>query len=307
MRTFLFATAAVCLCLVYGVSHAQEQQASKPPKNLHEAAVTTSTPQNPEDVSTVAVAKKPKSKPKSTKWAPFISKGVDWLVEAQNDSGGWGGGSNANQQERNPHAVKTDPATTSFATLALIRSGSSLDAGPHQKQIRAAIEYLLKTVETAPEKGPRITELKGTQPQAKLGGLVDTTMTTQCLARALRDTSKSHELYTRIDKALDKCVAKLENAQKSDGSWNVAGGWAPVLQSSSGLQALEMAQVSGKAVSGRSINRARTYQKSNVNVAGRATGGPGGGANAGVELYSFSTAQRGNAVDAAECLSLIHI
>ena len=38
-------------------------------------------------------------------------------------------------------------------------------------------------MEEAPDEGPKITTLTGTQPQAKLGQLVDTTMTTQYLAR----------------------------------------------------------------------------------------------------------------------------
>ena len=296
MRTFLITTAAIaCFSFVYGSLLAQEQQKT-------ETSGANSEARLPADVSTAAtITNKPKSKPKPRAWAPFISKGVDWLVKAQNDSGGWGGGSHSNQQERDPHKVKTDPATTSFAALALIRSGSTLESGPNQKQVRSAIEYLVRTVEEASDDGPRITDLKGTQPQTKLGGLVDTTMTTQCLARVLKDTSKANELYSRIDKALDKCVAKLEKAQKADGSWNIAGGWAPVLQTSNGLQALEMAQVSGKMVSPSKITKARAYQKSKINVAGRKPVGGAGAGDAGVELYSFSTAQRGNAVDAAEC------
>ena len=295
MRTFLITTAAIaCFSFVYGGLLAQEQQKVETSTAPGDATLS-------EDISAAASTNKPHSKPKRKAWAPFISKGVDWLVKAQNDSGGWGGGSHSNQQERDPHKVKTDPATTSFAALALIRSGSTLESGPNQKHVRSAIEYLVRTVEKATDDGPRITELKGTQPQTKLGGLVDTTMTTQCLARVLKDTSKSHELYTRIDKALDKCVAKLEKAQKSDGSWNVAGGWAPVLQTSNGLQALEMAQVSGKLVAPSKIAKARQYQKSKVNVAGRKAVGGAPAGDAGVELYSFSTAQRGNAVDAAEC------
>ena len=293
MRKIFVITAAIgCISFATGnlVIFAQSNQQEAKPKVTRVSAPTTTVT-------------KSKFKP-TTKLAPFVAKGINWLVKAQNDNGGWGGGSHARQQERDPHAVKTDPATTSFATLALIRSGSSLTSGPNQKEVAAAVEYLVKTVEQASDDGPRITDLQGTQPQSKLGGLVDTTMTTQCLARVLQDTSDSHALYTRIDKALDKCIAKLEKAQKADGSWNVAGGWAPVLQSSNGLQALEMAQASGKQVAPESIARAREYQKSKVNVAGRKVAGVGGGAmgagDAGVELYSFSSGQRGNAVDAAE-------
>ena len=323
MRTFLIVTAATaCFCFVYGSLLAQEQQGTKQ-RETHRPAESTTADGVDEASTSTAIMNARRSESKSTKpnkLAPFVTKGINWLIEAQNDSGGWGGGSHANQQERDPHKVKTDPATTSFATLALIRAGSTLHTGPHQKQVRSAVEYLVKAVEQADDEGPRITDLQGTQPQTKLGGLVDTTMTTQCLARCLKDTSKSHELYARINKALDKCIAKLEKAQKADGSWNVAGGWAPVLQSSSGLQALELAQASGKRVAEGSITRARAFQKRSIDTSGRKAaglgggggrGGGGGGAvyfgDAGVELYSFATAQRGNAVDAAECEEAITV
>ncbi|NIP84203.1 MAG: hypothetical protein GTO03_01020, partial [Planctomycetales bacterium] len=112
---------------------------------------------------------------------------LEWLVKAQHENGGWGGGSHAQQRIRDPHAVKTDPATTSFAALALLRAGHTPVAGTYQHAVLKATEHLLDVVEKSPQEGPQITDVTGTQPQAKLGQLVDTTMTTQFLARVKMD------------------------------------------------------------------------------------------------------------------------
>src|SRR5688572_21575052 len=52
-----------------------------------------------------------------------MDKGLDWLESAQNRDGGWGAGSHGRQDIRDPHAVKSDPATTAMVAMALQRSG----------------------------------------------------------------------------------------------------------------------------------------------------------------------------------------
>jgi hypothetical protein len=158
-------------------------------------------------------------------------------------------------------------------------------------------------VEKAPAEGPKITELTGTQPQSKLGQYVDTSLTAQYLARALGLLPNSDALYARVDAALDKCLVKLQASQQDDGGWG-GGGWAPVLQSSLGCSALEIASANGKEVDRDKLAKAREYQKQQVD-----TSGPGvevrTEAAAGVQLYAFGGAIRGNASDAAEASRLI--
>ncbi len=109
-------------------------------------------------------------------------------------------------------------------------------------------------------------------------------------------------MYGRVDKALDKCLAKLHASQQKDGSWGEGGGWAPVLQSSLSCSALEIALASGKTVDKNVLEKARRYQKGNFDVAsGRASGAAG----AGVELYAFGGAFRANAADASEAKRLV--
>jgi hypothetical protein len=233
----------------------------------------------------------------------FVTNGVKWLIAAQNNDGGWGGGSHAHQDVMDPHAVTTDPATTSFTLLALLRGGHTPVAGEHKDQVRKGLEYLVAAVEKAPKEGALITMIEGTQPQSKLGRYVDTAMTAQYLARALSLLPKDDAIYTRVDKALDVCLAKLQQSQQENGSWGEGGGWAPVLQSSLSCSALELAAASGKTVDATVLTKARGYQKSNFSIkSGRADASAG----AGVELYAFNGAFRGNAVDARQAGELIN-
>lgn len=232
----------------------------------------------------------------------FVERGIVWLVQAQHPDGGWGSGSHANQQMRDPHQVQTDPATTAFTAMALVRAGSTPESGTHRDAVRRATEYLVRSVENHPEAGPLITDITGTQPQSKLGPLVDTAATAQFLVRVAPTLKKDSDLGRRADAALNRCLAKLQTSQLQDGSWNVQGGWAPVLQSSLFTSALEMAQASGKEVDERILARARAYQKGNYDAkAGRVEAG----AAAGVPLYAFSSAQRATAAEAGAARDLV--
>lgn len=239
--------------------------------------------------------------PKPAPVPTFAQKGIDWLVEAQHSSGGWGAGSHANQQNLDPSKVKLDPATTAFSAMALLRAGHLPTEGKYRDALRKATNYLVLTVEQYDKPGPRITDITGTQPQAKLGPLVDTTMTAQFLARLLPLLPKKDPLHKRTDAALDKCLKKLQLSQQKDGSW-VAGGWAPVLQSSLGCTALELAQVAGKNIDREKLDRARKYQQGNFN---NKTGRADAAAGAGVELYAFSSAQRATAGQARAAKDLV--
>ncbi|MCZ6787721.1 MAG: hypothetical protein O7E54_11230 [Planctomycetota bacterium] len=234
---------------------------------------------------------------------PFVKNALVWLVKAQHESGGWGAGSHAKQQIRDPRAVQTDPATTAFTVMALIRAGNTPTSGEYKDAVRHATEYLVKLVEIAPEKGPKITTLTGTQPQQKLGHLVDTSMTVQLLSRVLPMLPKEDALRARVDTALDKCLTKLENSQATDGSWAGGGGWAPVLQSSLGCSALELALVAGKNVDGAKLALARSYQRGNFDAK---TGKVKADKAAGIDLYAFAGSSRGGAGQARAANEIVN-
>jgi hypothetical protein len=276
-----------------GIVSTQWGTASEEPANPGTAAKRESG--QPSAVAKAAPAAKitgdnlPKPRPAE----PFMEKALGWLAEAQHKDGGWGAGTHANQQEKDAHKVQTDPATTAFAAMTFLRAGNTPTAGRFKEVVRKATEHLLKVVEESSEKGPKVTEMTGTQPQAKLGPLVDTTMTTQYFSRLLPKLEKASDLHSRVDRALTKCLKKLESSQNEDGSWNRGGGWAPVLQSSYACSTLEIAQIAGKKVDEQVLAKARNYQKGNFDTrTGKAESSP---AAAGVELYSFAGSQRSNA------------
>jgi hypothetical protein len=232
----------------------------------------------------------------------FVNKALDWLAQAQHDDGSWGAGSSSSQSVRDPHAVKGDPATTSFAAMAFLRSGHTPKKGKYKDVVRRATEALVKVVEQAPAEGPRITNLTGTQPQAKMGAYVDTSLTARFLARILNEFPKKDKLRKRVDKAIDKCIDKIQSSQQKDGSWK-GGGWAPVLQSSLAGQALEIAQAAGKDVDQDALERARRDQKKNFDPS---SGKVRADAAAGVELYAFAGAQRATASETWEANDLVN-
>ncbi|MGE3166861.1 MAG: hypothetical protein AB7O52_18300 [Planctomycetota bacterium] len=231
----------------------------------------------------------------------FVAKGLAWLVEAQHESGGWGSGSHASQQLRDPRQVVTDPATTAFAASALLRAGHDPVHGDYRDAVRRATVYLCDCVERSAQDDPRITDLSGTQPQAKLGPWVDTSMALQFLARVLPTIPEEDELAGRVDRAATKCLAKLQMSQETNGSWG-GGGWAPVLQSALGCSALEYAEAAGKNVDSSRLRMAREYQKGNFDAdSGRARAD----AAAGVELYAFAGAQKAAAAEFRRARDLV--
>lgn len=241
-----------------------------------------------------------------------VEKALDWLAGAQQPDGGWGAGSHANQQERDAHAVPTDPATTAVAAMALLRAGNTLERGAFAGALTRATGYLLRAVETAPADGPQITAQQGTQPQAKMGQNVDTALTAQFLARLLHDLGANAPLRDRVTAALDRCVAKIQSSQQLDGSQG-GGTWAGVLQSAQGCTALELAQLAGRPVDDKKLAEARDYQRGLVGATPAATtaGGTGAGgidtfaigsvrtdAAAGIALYGLASNMRGVVAEA---------
>jgi hypothetical protein len=233
--------------------------------------------------------------------APFVEKGLGWLAEAQQSSGGWGGGSHAAQQVRNPHEVATDPGTTAFAAMAFLRAGHTPKAGKYKDTVAKSLEYLLGVVESAPEDGPRITQVTGTQPQAKMGQFVDTALCSQFLSRVLPEVKGDAKLEPRVAKAVDKCVRKIQKSQGKDGNWT-AGGWAPVLQSSLMNSSLEMAQAAARPVDQSALVASREFQKKQIDAGSKSIGLSG---SAGVELYTLSSNVRATAAQAEAADQLV--
>ncbi|MGQ0738281.1 MAG: hypothetical protein ACT4OJ_04405 [Bacteroidota bacterium] len=230
-----------------------------------------------------------------------VKRGLDWIGKAQANDGGWGAGSHYNQNVRDPHAVTSDPATTSLVAMSLLRTDNTLTKGDLAKNLKKATEFLLKAVEQCPDNHPYITTLTNTQPQTKLGRNIDVILTAQFFTNMLRYEISDAELKKRIEKALDKCVARIQKGQDKDGSWR-DGGWAPVLQSALANNALESADDVGRKVDADVMKRSREYQngnfdtKTNAAVTDKA---------AGVMLYGLSSTTRASAKESRRAQDLV--
>jgi hypothetical protein len=208
-----------------------------------------------------------------------VQKGVKWLVSVQGKDGGWGqdgGETSYVRQGERLESSGNDVANTAVAASALLHAGNTPTSGEYRESLRRAIEFIERNVEESPGEGLAVTARSGTQIQRKLGPYIDTFLTSKLLAE-LDGNMGSAQANARVRQDLQKCVAKIEKNQLKDGSWNIAGGWAPILGTSMASRSLYDAKSKGVAVSPQTMARIDEYT---VN-AGKA-GGVGGGVGTGV-------------------------
>jgi len=223
-----------------------------------------------------------------------VDKGLKWLVSVQGSDGGWGQDGGATSYIRQSERLESsgnDVANTAVAAEALLHAGNTPSSGPYKESLRRAITFILQNTERSPAEGLAITDLKGTQIQRKLGPYIDTFLTSKLLAE-LDGRMGDPQLNARVRKSLEKCVAKIEKNQMKDGSWNLAGGWAPILGTSMASQSLDLAKRKGVAVNETVVANVDKYT---VNSAAQPTTGTGRGGDsraaeamapaAGVPLY----------------------
>ena len=194
----------------------------------------------------------PAAAPRST----AVDKGARWLASVQGADGGWGqdGGeaSSARPGER-LESSGNDVANTAVAALALLQAGRQ-----YEPQVERALAFVLQRIEASPADGLAITDRQGTQIQRKLGPCIDTFLSSMLMSQ-IDGRASTPALNARVRKALQKTVAKIEKHQQSDGSWNIAGGWAPVLGTSMASRSLFEAQNKGVAVDAAVLKRAENY------------------------------------------------
>lgn len=223
-----------------------------------------------------------------------IEKGLSWMAAAQLSGGGWGAGSHYNQSSLDPHAVNADPATTAMVGMAFLRTGNSLQSGPYSKQLNNALEYLLKAVESTPQNQLKITTEINTQIQTKLGENIDAVLALQFFSNIAEELDEDDPYMPRVRRCMNICADKIQQLQDQDGSFKGAG-WAGVLQSSLANNALEAAEHQGADIDEEVLEKSRTYQKGNFDVA---SGGVNTEKGAGIVLYAVSGSVRASAKEA---------
>jgi hypothetical protein len=174
----------------------------------------------------------------------------------QGADGGWGqdgGGASSARPGERLESSGNDVANTAVAALALLRAGRQ-----YELQVERALAFILQRIEASPAEGLAITDRQGTQIQRKLGPCIDTFLSSMLMSQ-IDGRASTPALNARVRKALQKTVAKIEKHQQSDGSWNIAGGWAPVLGTSMASRSLFEAKNRGVAVDGAVLARAESY------------------------------------------------
>jgi hypothetical protein len=211
-----------------------------------------------------------------------IQKGAKWLASVQGSDGGWGQDGGETSYIRTGERLESngnDVANTAVAALALLQAGRE-----YRPNVERALDFILKHVEQSPAEGLAITNRQGTQIQRKLGPYIDTFLTSMLLAQV--DGTLSRELNTRVRRGLEKAVAKIEQNQSKDGSWNTAGGWAPILGTSMASRSLFDASRKGVKVEDQVMRRAEDYTvmalSNSAGTGGGVGAGRGAGAGAGV-------------------------
>jgi Squalene-hopene cyclase C-terminal domain/Prenyltransferase and squalene oxidase repeat len=213
-----------------------------------------------------------------------IDKGAKWLASVQGADGGWGQDGGETSYIRTTERLESngnDIANTAVSALALLEAGKQ-----YQPNVDRALNFILRRVEASPADGLAITDARGTQIQRKLGPYIDTFLTSMLLAKVEGTLSKPTQ-NARVRQALEKCVAKIERNQKADGSWNIAGGWAPVLGTSMASRSLFEAQQKGIKVQEGVLARAESYTLDAITESSVPLATP---AAAGVPLYQSAQA-----------------
>ncbi len=121
----------------------------------------------------------------------------------------------------------------------------------------------------------------------KLGPYIDTFLTSMLLAEVDGTFPKS-ALNARVHHSLQKIITKIEKNQQRDGSWNFAGGWAPVLGTSLASRSLFQAKLKGVQVEDRVMKHAEDYTVQAFNSSGVRGSAPAEAA--GVHLYQSAQA-----------------
>lgn len=233
-------------------------------------------PKNKAPAASVARRPEPKALSKN------VNNGLAWLAKQQLPNGAWGQGEESvNMGASLDHLKdKGNVADSCMAALALMRAGNTASKGPYAANVQRALEFVIGSVEKSDEKSLAITEVQGTRTQMKIGPYVDTFLGAQLLAEA-KGKSGDARFEQRLERALNKVLAKIEMNQRADGTWE-GQAWAPVLSQAMGAKAINRAAQAGAPVDDDVRKRAQGYAERQYD----AKSGKFAGEGAGIDLYS---------------------
>jgi hypothetical protein len=214
-----------------------------------------------------------------------VELGIEWLARHQLESGGWGQGDESREMGDSRALRDTSSvADTSMALLAFLRAGHRPDRGAHKDRVRRGLEYVLREVEASDKDSLYVTQVRGTRVQGKIGTYVDTFTALMVLTEA-KGTMPDPAGNTRIDRGLDKILAKIEKNQRKDGTW-ANQGWAPALTQSIAAKGLNRAAQAGEKVAAPTLERVEAQAQASYDAKSGAFAGSG---TAGVDLYGAAS------------------
>jgi hypothetical protein len=208
-------------------------------------------------------------KPKSI--AEKTQKGLAYLVNQQQASGGWGQGGGwraATQGSRVEGAEVQDNAdvgNTAIAMLALIRAGHTPKEGEYAKNVAKGVEFIAAKIDKVEKDSPFVTDVLGTQIQSKIGQYVDTFLAGLVLSE-LKGKMPDETSEKRLVAALDRTMAKIEKHQKADGTFAGNSGWASVLSQALCSKAINRAAQNGVAIREEVLDRDARLAAAGVDV-----------------------------------------
>jgi hypothetical protein len=216
--------------------------------------------------------------------AKAIDRGLRWLASTQGKNGGWGqdgGETSYIRQSDRQETSGNDVANTAVAALALWKSGKA----EYKPNVDRAVEFILKSVEASPMEGLAVTNVTGSQIQRKLGPFIDTFFAARLLGEVEGTAGMNRATQVRVRAALEKCTHKIQANQMKDGSWNIGGGWAPILGTSMASQSLRVAKAKGLKVDDAKLDAVAGYTRQAAAAESKSPGARSE-ASAGVSLYS---------------------
>ncbi|MHC5037694.1 MAG: prenyltransferase/squalene oxidase repeat-containing protein [Planctomycetota bacterium] len=215
-----------------------------------------------------------------------VKRGLAWLIQTQNEDGGWAQGEESRGMGGTGNAVrdKSNVADTCMAALAILRSGVTPATGEYAEALKGALDYVCGQIESSDEESLYVTKVRGTRVQSKIGTFIDTFLSALLLAEVKGRVGEA-VAEARVCAALDKVMNKIEKNQKGNGTW-ANQGWAPVLAQAIAGKAINRAAQNGVEVDERVRERAETYSRKNFDAKSNRFKMDSGAA--GVQLYSVA-------------------
>jgi len=198
------------------------------------------------------------------KTAKAIDRGLNYLVKTQRNNGSW----------LNSGGYGVYPAVMSaLGGLGLMAGGSTPESGPHAKQVKRAMNYLMNVAEA---KSDGLIAGPGSESRSMYGHGFSMLFLAQCYG-----TELTADREKRLKKILDRAVALTARSQSTVATkfpkpYNVAGGWiyTPASRGDEGsvtvtqLQALRACRNVGIKVPSVTINKSIAYLRHCQNADG---------------------------------------